>query len=226
MKLLRFAIRGLFLVPVILVTARSGYGWESQPVHENAAGQNVCRHSNVSINVAVGWTVERAERESVALAKPDTPGFDAGLSSYVFKPGSLEYKGGMPLHFSCPRMVSVSAKSGMISSIQVFLDSNVPSSLDEAMDLAASWGSKFSRMGLEDLSANKAENVTPPQDVPAFLKLTDSPLSMTVGKVLGAWRRQDEKFSVGVERWNISPSTINKAKYIYVVEIVISKYPG
>jgi len=209
---------------MILVIARYGYGRESQLVHQLGAGQNACQKSNVSINVAIGWTVERAKQESIALAKPETAGFDAGLSSYVYQPGSLEYQGGIPLQFSCPRMVSVSAKAGLISSVQIFLDSDDPSSLDKAMDLAASWEAKLNGMGLENLSANRAENVTPPQDVPAFFKLADSPLSITAGKVLGVWRRQDEEISVGVERWNIAPSTFGKAKYIYVVEIIISKY--
>jgi hypothetical protein len=225
MRFLGLALRGICLMAVILVIARLGYGQESQFVHEHDAGQSICQKSNVTINVAVGWTVERAKQESAALAKPETAGFDAGLSSYVYQPGSLEYQGGIPLHFSCPRMVSVSAKNGLISSVQVFLDSDDPGSLDKAMDLAASWEAKLNGMGLENLSANKAENVTPAQDVPAFFKLTDSPLSMTAGKVLGAWLRQDEKISVGVERWNTAPSTFSRPKYIYVIEVVISKYP-
>jgi hypothetical protein len=211
------------LVRVAIVFVLLSCAWKPQLVYADAAAQDGCRKSGAVINVAVGWTVEQAERQSVALTKPQTPGLNAGLSSYVYQPALLGYQGEVPMQFRCPRMVSVSQKDGLISGVEVYLDSDNPSSLDKAMDLAASWGKKFDGMNFENLSTEKYENVTTPREVVKFFRLIDSPLSMTAGKVLGVWRKKGERFSVGVERWNIASNFV-KPNYIYVAEIVISKY--
>ena len=173
-----------------------------------------------AIEVAIGWSLDLANKRSPALAMTETPGFNAGLSAYIDKPSSLKYLGKTGFVVSCPLMISVMPKAGKVGAVEVDMVTSDPYNLDSSMNLMAHWRDKFVSMNLSAAPQRFSRNVEPFDSVAPFFRqfLNLSP----IGKSTGAWENNNEIIALGIERWNTAPMN-QPIKFMYVVEISVQE---
>ncbi|WP_445145082.1 hypothetical protein [Dyella sp. Tek66A03] len=200
---------------LVLILAGRVLGLGAEPPRETVD----CSVGKV-IEVATGWSIDLAKKRSPALALTETPGFDVGLSAYVYRPGVLKYVGGTQFTVTCPHMVSVTPKNGKVGAITIQVAANDPYDFEQAMKLMAAWRDKFAAMGLDSPSESASRTVEPFDAVAPFFHLPAVQDLSPIGKSTGAWQGRDEIIFLGIERMNVAP--LNQPhKFIYVVEISV-----